>query len=207
MTTVYDGTGVVNPVPAQLGTGVLDLYDWLRLRHRPGRMRRVGELTPPGAPRYEQLTERLRKRIFDGTWPEGRASGPFFGEAYGVSQPIVQRAFEALEREGLVHMESGRRTTLPSRKQWLVTFEARLPLDDAARASALSRVREALRAVVGEQPAVSGEDVQPSATGLALAIIVESASPRGAVTAAYPVAEQALGSLPIAFQSVQEAQR
>lgn len=205
MTTVYDGSAVVNPEPRHLGAGVLDLYDWLRLRSRPGRTRRVDELAPPGAPRYEQLADRLRKRIFDGTWPGDEASGPSFGREYGVSQPVVQRAFEALEREGLVRMESGRRTTVLPRKRWLVSFEARLPLDDAARDAALSQVRDALRAVATEQPAVSGEDVQRSATGLALAMTVESASPRGAVTAAFPVAEQALGALPIAYQSVQEA--
>lgn len=163
------------------------------------------ELAPPGAPRYEQLADRLRKRIFEGGWPADDASGPFFGREYGVSQPVVQRAFEALEREGLVRTESGRRTTVLPRQRWHVSFESRLPLVEETREAALARVRPALREAAREQPAVSGEEAQRSALGLVLTMTVESAELGGAVTAALTVAKQALGSLSIVVQSACEA--
>jgi DNA-binding transcriptional regulator YhcF (GntR family) len=204
MTTVYDEPGVVNPVPAQLGTGVLDLYDWLRLRHRPGRMRRVGELTPPGAPRYEQLAERLRRRIFDGTWPD-EASGPFFGREYNVSQPVVQRAFEALEREGLVRTESGRRTAVVPRSRWRVDAGALLPAG-ATRELALAeaaRVDAAIRAA--GQPAFSGASAQRVGSRVLVIVTVESADLPGAVAAALPAIRQALAPMEIERQAAEPA--
>lgn len=202
MTTVYDGTAVVNPEPRYLGTGVLDLYDWLRLRSRPGRTRRVEELTPPGAPRYEQLADRLRKRIFGGTWPDD-ASGPTLGTAYGVSQPVVQRAFEALEREGLVLLESGRRTSVLPRSRWRITIEAPLPDGAADPAAILGQVTEALGRA--GQPAIG--DIAADLQGLVLRIgmTVESADLPGAVAAALPVARLALGALPIMRQGARPA--
>jgi len=204
MTTVYDGGAVVNPVHGQLGAGKLDLYDWLRLRGRMGRTRCVEELTPPGAPRYEQLTEKLRKRIFTGDWPD-KASGPFFAKDYGVSQPIVQRAFEALEREGLVQLESGRRTTVLPRQRWLISFEGRLPLDDKVRDATVARVRDALRSATGEQPAISEATAERSAIGVVISMIVEAAEIEGAQTAAFPIARRALGDVPRVAYSAREA--
>lgn len=199
MTTVYDGTAVVNPEPRHLGTGVPGLYDWLRLRSRPGRNRRVDELAPPGAPRYEQLADRLRKRIFDGTWPDD-ASGPSFGREYNVSQPVVQRAFEALEREGLVRLESGRRTSVLPRARWRITIEAPVP-DRADPAAFLGQVTEAL----GRQPAIGDIAAGLHGQELRIGMTVESADLPGAVAAALPAARQALGGLPIMRQGARPA--
>lgn len=204
MTTVYDATPVVNPVHGQLGDGMRDLYDWLRLRTRQGRTRRVEELTPPGIPRYEQLADRLRRRIFDGSWP-GDASGPVFGSQYGVSQTAVQKAFEILEREGLVLMEHGRRTTVLPRRPWRVEFEIVLPPDGPERETATREAADALARTVAGQPAVSGAEAAGSKAGLFLRMTVESADLGGAVTAALAVARLALGSLPAEGMTARKA--
>jgi hypothetical protein len=203
MATVYDGDAVVNPVHADLGHGVRDLYDWLRSRSRPGRTRRVEQLTPPGAPRYEQLADKLRKRIFDDDWPED-ASGPYFGDRYGVSQPVVQRAFESLEREGLLRMESGKRTMPVPRSPWRIEFGARLPAEDTDEFE--ENIGIALRVTVHDQPAVDDATAERVGDGIRLRMKVESASLAGAVTAALPVAARALGSLPIAGMSAEVAE-
>ncbi len=159
------------------------------------------ELTPPVS-RYEQLADILRQRIFGGTFPED-ASGPSLGREYGVSQPVVQRAFEVLDREGLVRLESGRRTAELPRKRWLVEFGARLPAerpDDVTR-----RVAAALSEAASAQPALSNASAERAGDGVRLAMTVESENLGGAVTAALPVARQALGALPIAAMSAAEA--
>lgn len=198
MTTVYDGTGVVNPDRSHLGENVCTLYDWLRSAGRKGRMRHLNDLTPRGLPRYEQIAGLLRRRIFDGDWPE-RASSPSLAVEYGVSQTAVQKAFKILEREGLLNMESGRRTTLAKRSRWLVVVEAHLPAgseDDLAAAA--ERVFRAFTAAAGEQPAVTASSAERAGGDVYLQMTVESASLSGAVTAALSVAQQGLGPLPMA---------
>jgi len=186
MTTVYDGNPVVNPVHAQLGEGMRDLYDWLRIRTRPGRTRRMEELSPPGVPRYEQLADRLRRRIFDGSWPAD-ASGPLFGTQYGVSQTGVQKAFEILEREGLVIMESGRRTSLSERLWWQVEASAQGDAEAGETANAV------IRASAAEFPAVREARAAAIGSQVIVVVIVESAHVGGAVAGALPLAERALG--------------
>jgi hypothetical protein len=204
MTTVYDAAGVVNQVRGYLGDGTATLYDWRRLWPRHGRNRRVDELSPPGQPRYEQLAGRLRRRIFGGEWPDG-ASGPFFADEYRVSQTAVQKAFEILEREGLVRMEFGRRTAVLPRKRWHVEFEVRLPGDDDARAAAVAKFTEGLERLADGHPAVSSASAGLSACGAVLAMTVESADSPEATVVAAGIARQATGALPIAAISAREA--
>lgn len=160
------------------------------------------ELTPPGAPRYEQLADRLRKRIFDGTWPEEDASGPFFGREYSVSQPIVQRAFEALEREGLVRLESGRRTTVLPRRRWRVEFAALTPEGDDG--TAVAGVNERL-ARAQQPPGISGAFVAGAAPAMVLWVTAESADPFGAISLASPFGKMILGPLSIEAVSARPA--
>lgn len=190
MTTVYDAAPVVNPVHGQLGDGMAGLYDWLRFRTRPGRTRRVDELSPPGTPRYEQLADRLRRRIFDGSWP-GDASGPLFGAQYGVSQTAVQKAFEILEREGLVLMESGRRTSVRDRLWWQVEASAHVGPETAEAAGAvIAEAKAAFPAVHEARAAAAGSQV-------IVLMIIESAHIGGAIAAALPLAERAMGGAPV----------
>jgi DNA-binding FadR family transcriptional regulator len=151
----------------------------------------VEELTPP-VPRYEQLAGILRRAIFDGGFP-GDASGPVLARHYGVSQPVVQRAFEALEGEGLLRMEPGRRTSVLARERWRIEFGARPGPDSAVRTA------EAAAAV--SQPAVSDLEATAAGDGLRVRMTVESASLPGAVTAALAVARQLLGPLAITVMS------
>lgn len=206
MATIYGSVAIAGPLPlADPGDGTTSLYHyWLRLRNRPGRNRRV-EVTPPVS-RYEQVARQLRERIFSGEYPpDSKIPSGWTPGRYPVSQPVVQRACTVLVAEGLVSMEAGRGTTVLSRQRWLVSFESRLPLDEEAREAALAAVRPALSQAAGEQPAVSGDETQRSAIGLLLTMTVESAELGGAVTAALPVAKQALGPLPIVAQSAREA--
>jgi DNA-binding transcriptional regulator YhcF (GntR family) len=200
MTTLYAASPVVNPVHAQLGAAKLDLYDWLRLRTRPGRTRRVEELAPPGTPRYEQLAERLRTRIFDGTWPDD-ASGPTFGAAYGVSPPVVQRAFEILEREGLLRLESGKRTSVVGRRRWRLEVEAPLPgsFGPAEAEAEAARVKAAVDGA--GHAAISGASALWIGARLVVVVTVESAHLPGAVTAGLPVVRRALAPLEIEKQA------
>jgi hypothetical protein len=185
MTTVYDGAAVVNPVHAELGHGIAGLYDWRRLWPRPGRTRRVDELSPPGQPRYEQLADRLRRRIIGGDWPD-IASGPYFADLYSVSQTAVQKAFEILEREGMVRMEFGRRTTALPLKRWLV--EVSLPPGDDGTAVAGAAAGHA---------AVQQIDSEPGTVRLTVA----SANWGGAAAVVASVA----GTLPVTSVTVREA--
>jgi DNA-binding transcriptional MocR family regulator len=151
----------------------------------------VQELTPP-VPRYEQLAGILRRAIFDGDFPEN-ASGPVLARHYGVSPPVVQRAFEALEGEGLLRMEPGRRTSVPPRERWRIEFGAPPGPGGAGPAA------QAAAAV--SQPAVSGLEATAAGDGLRVRMTVESADLPGAVTAALAVARQVLGPLPITVMS------
>jgi DNA-binding transcriptional regulator YhcF (GntR family) len=190
MTTVYDAGPVVNPVHGQLGDGMAGLYDWLRIRTRPGRTRRVDELSPPGTPRYEQLADRLRRRIFDGSWPDG-ASGPLLGAQYGVSQTAVQKAFEILEREGLVLMESGRRTSLSGRRWWQVEASAH------AEPGVAEAAGMAVEAAMASFPAVREARAAAAGSQVMVLMIIESAHIGGAIAAALPLAELAMGGVPV----------
>jgi GntR family transcriptional regulator len=200
--TVTDAGSVVNPVRAHLGDSMRGLYDWLRSRTAaPGRTRYV-EVTPPVA-RYEQVARQLRERIFSGEFPERSTlpSGPGLADRLGVSQPVVQRAFEVLAREGLVRMESGRGTTVLERQRWLVEFGAQLPVAHADETASL--VVSALAGV--SRDAASGATAQRSGDGVRLRMTVESADLGGAVIAALRVARSVLGPLPVAAMSVQAA--
>lgn len=159
------------------------------------------ELTPPVS-RYEQLADILRHRIFSGTFPED-ASGPSLGREYGVSQPVVQRAFEVLAREGLVLLESGRRTAELPRKRWRVEFGTAIMPDRADEATAA--IAATLAAAASAQPAVNGATAERVGDGVRLIMMVESADLGGAVTASLPVARQAFGSLPVAAMTAREA--
>lgn len=172
MPTVYDGSAVVNPVHAQLGHGKPALYDWRRLWPRPGRTRRVDELSPPGQPRYEQLADLLRRSILDGDWPD-EASGPWLSRRYGVSQTAVQKALRILEGEGLVTMESGRRTTVAELRSWL--FEIALPEGDDGTAVARAAARHAAVRRAGAVPGGVSLTVTSASWGGAAVIVASVA--------------------------------
>lgn len=203
MTTVTHARAVVKPEHSNTVAGMLDLYDWLRFRTLRERIRRVEELQPPVS-KYEQLADALRRRIFDGDFPQP-ASGPTIAKRYKVSPPVAQRAFELLAREGLLRMETGKRTSVAERQPWTVSFDVRLPLDEKARGAALTQTRERLAEL--RQPAITEAEAQRGSYGITLMMTVESASLPGAVTAALTVARQLLGPLPIAVMSAGEYPR
>lgn len=199
--TVADGAPFVNPPAADLGRSGRDLYDWLKIVTRLGGIRRHMDLTPPVS-RYEQVASLLRERIVGGEFPAGSKlpSGAQKGQ-YPVSQPVVQRAFEVLEREGLVRMTPGSGTEVLPRVLWRVEFGA--PAGPGA--AAVRRVAKALSAAVSQQPAVASAQAEMIGDGVRIVLTVESADLGGAVTASLPVARQALGSLPVAAMSAREA--
>jgi GntR family transcriptional regulator len=202
--TFASAPGVVNPEPSLLGHTVRDLYDWLVIGSRKGRIRRV-ELTPPVS-LYEQVAQQLRERIFSGEFPAGsKLPSGAQKDAYPVSQPVVQRAFEVLEREGLVKMTSGSGTEVLPRRRFRVVIGARLPWDDKIRGKALAAVKRALTAAASH-PAVSDAIAERGPSGLSVSLMVESADIAGAVTVALAVAEQALEGIPAtAISAAEEA--
>jgi hypothetical protein len=145
----------------------------------------VDELSPPGQPRYEQLADRFRRRVFGGDWP-GLASGPYFADQYRVSQTAVQKAFEILEREGLLRMEFGKRTTVPDLLRWLVEIRL-LPGDDGT----------AVTGAAAAHAAVQGIDAEPGTVRLT----VVSANWGGAASVAASVA----GALAVESVTVRES--
>jgi DNA-binding FadR family transcriptional regulator len=203
--TVHDGNAVVNPQSGVLGQPVHDLYDWLRSRSRMGRMRRM-EVTPPVS-RYEQVAAQLRQRIARSEFPDGATlpSGPELARQTGVSQNMIQRAYEILAREGLIRMMAGSRTKVLPRSSWRVEFEVRLPLDDAGRDKTVAEVRAALKPAAAGHATVSEPAAERSAHGIALAMTVVAADAGGAAIAGLQVARLALGSLPVAVVSAREA--
>lgn len=160
----------------------------------------MDELTPPVA-RYEQLADILRRRIFDDAWPED-ASGPSLAKDYGVSQPVVQRAFETLAREGLLRMGTGRRTTVLPRSSWRVEFGARLPIGSGDQVPGV--VAAALAAMARDQPAVRDAEAERVGDGIRVRMTIESAELDGAMIAALPIAKQALRPFPVVVMSAAE---
>lgn len=201
-TTVAEGASFVNPVSAYLGTGSCDLYDWRKIVPRLGRIRRHMDLSPPVS-RYEQVAARLRERIMSGEFPAGsRLPSGAQKDEYPVSQPVVQRAFEVLEREGLVRMEPGRGTTVLSRDLWRIEFGAG-PLENAEAEAA--RVATALSNAAAAQPAMTSARAEALGDGVRVIVTVEAAELGGAVTAALPVVRAALGPLAVKVMSATAA--
>lgn len=195
--TVPDEQAVVNLVRPNLGHGARDLYDWLKTMGRMGGKRRV-ELTPPVS-RYEQVAGQLRHRIFSGEFPSGSRlpSGAREGE-YPVSQPVVQRAFEVLAREGLVRMEPGRGTIVLER-QWFRVEVIIEPAPGEAFRTARSECEKAMAA----HPAVAEGTLHlGDPSGLAMVMVVEAAELAGAATVALGIAKQAAGPAPATSLSV-----
>lgn len=153
------------------------------------------ELTPPVS-KGEQLTRILRRQIFDGTFPAD-ASGPRLAGQYGLSQPVVQRAFEVLAREGLLALESGKRTMVLQRQTWLVSFGARLPETDV---HAAADIAAAFESACAEHPGTALRKAAPDGTWMELVLDIESADIGGAITAALPLARRAFGPLPISAE-------
>lgn len=166
------------------------LYDWLRSKTpAPERTRHV-ELTPPVA-RYEQVARQLRERIIGGEFPEESTlpSGPDLADQLGVSQPVVQRAFEVLGRDGLVRMVPGRGTTVVRRQRWRVEIE----LSGDAGIEGLG----VLRARADAHAAVSGFSGAEDRNSIRLRMTVEASDAGYAGTVAAGLAREALGSLVI----------
>lgn len=193
--TVPDGVSFVNPLPGSLGRPGPDLYDWREIVvTRLGRIRRRMDLTPPVA-RYEQVARQLRKRIFDGEFPPGSPlpSGPELGRQHGVSQHASQRALEQLEAEGLVRMESGRRTMVMPRFRYRTETAVRWTAPGAvpARAAKAALARYADPAVSGTEARVRADMTPP----LLIAVMtVEAADPAQAVARCWAAVRQALGT-------------
>lgn len=193
--TVPDGVPFVNLLPGPLGRPGPDLYDWREIVvTRLGRIRRRMELTPPVA-RYEQVARQLRKRIFDGEFPPGTPlpSGPELSREHGVSQHAAQRALEQLEAEGLVRMESGRRTMVMPRFR----YRAEAAVQWAAPGAVPARAAKAALARYAD-PAVSGTEVRVRADMtpalLMAAMTVEAADPAQAVARCWAAVREALGT-------------
>lgn len=160
-------------------------------------------LLPP-LPRYEQVAAQLRDQVLDGTWPEGTVipSGPELAKQAGVSQNLVQKAFDLLAREGLLTPVQGARTTVPPRKTWHVTFTARVTAD--AQPKAREEI-EARLAGARPQPAITATETTTSDGAARLVATVESATPDGAIAAAAPIAAHAFSDLPVTSITAAEA--
>jgi DNA-binding GntR family transcriptional regulator len=141
-----------------------------------GRKRRV-ELTPPVA-RYEQLAALLRQRIFSGVYVPGSAlpSGPALAADPGlnISQHSVQKAFELLERDGLVVMVSGSGTKVLPRHRYAAGVDVRWTLDDDVTEKTFAAAADAVAAAEAQDPAISAADLSSTADVLTVTMIVEA---------------------------------
>lgn len=160
-------------------------------------MRRV-ELTPPVS-RYEQLADRIRREIFSGTRPPGsEISGPKLSGELDVSQPVAQRAFEVLVREGLVRTAPGRKTVVLERRR----FRAEVTIGPAPGAAFRAARAGCARAMAAHPAVAEGALHLAEAGGLILAMVIEAAELPGAATVALGVARQGAGPAPVTALSV-----
>jgi DNA-binding transcriptional regulator YhcF (GntR family) len=187
-----------------LGPAEADLYDWADANSE-------GEtLVDAAQPAYRRVARELRARIFDpghdkhvppgGLLPgQGTLSGQVTADT-----SVVNRALAVLAAEGLIQVEHGRKTRVRDRSRWRIDIQAVIP-DGADPGDARQAVTDALAAAA--QPAIRSEVTASPGLDRLLTIVmtVESADLPGAVTAALPVARQALGPLPIIFQSARAA--
>jgi DNA-binding FadR family transcriptional regulator len=153
----------------------------------------------PPVSRCEQLADQLRERIFAEEWDPGSKlpSGPELSRTHAVSQPVAQRAFEVLAREGLVRMVAGSGTVVLPRKAWHVEFGVR-----SADVSAVAEVTDALARAA--QPTVREATARCAGDGVVPAMTVESADLGGAVAAALGMARRVLSAFPVATMSATE---
>lgn len=143
------------------------------------------QLTPPVA-RYEQLAQQLRKAIFQDEFEDGHLpSGPKLAAQAGVSQPVVQRAFEVLAREGLIAVTSGSGTTVRQRRRWRIEFTS---VQREAESAA-----DQVRALA--HPGISDVGAVTSGGTTVLAMTVETADIGGALEIARRIAREAGGGL------------
>ncbi|MBW8487484.1 GntR family transcriptional regulator [Actinomadura parmotrematis] len=80
----------------------------------------MGEIDLEGMdPLYVQLAAVLRRRIQDGTYPEGKRipSSAELAEEFGLARPTVVKAVGLLKDEGLVRGVTGRGTFVLARPQ------------------------------------------------------------------------------------------
>lgn len=114
----------------------------------------------------DALRVALRERILDGTWPPGSPVAEVdVARGFGVSRPSANSAIRALVLEGLLRQEANQRArvTTPTADDVADLFLVRIPLelvaierfgalDDADRAAAIRRARDAVRDLRGIPP-------------------------------------------------------
>lgn len=174
-----------------LGTQEAGPYDWA-VAPTTGQ----GELVADARTAYGRAVAELRQRIADGRGPGAITA---LASQVGADYSVANRAFARVADEGLVRVEHGRKTTVLDRLRWRVEFRARPGGDGAQAASGR------LEAEADGQPMISEATAEADGPGLLVRLIVESADAGGAVTAALPVAREALGALPVTGISVAEA--
>jgi GntR family transcriptional regulator len=99
---------------------------------------RLGPVSTASGPLYQQVIEAIKREIVSGRLPPGSAMPSFrvLAESLAVSLITVKRAYEELEREGIIY-----------RRQGLGTFVADAG-DERTRESHVGATQEALRTAV-----------------------------------------------------------
>lgn len=174
-----------------LGTQEAGPYDWA-VAPTTGQ----GELVADARTAYGRAVAALRQRIIDGRGPSTIAA---LASEVGADYSVANRAFARAGEEGLILVEHGRKTTVLERLRWRVEFRSGSGADGAKAASGR------LRAEADGQPMISEATAEAEGPGLLVRMIVESADAGGAVTAALPVAREALGAVPVTGISVAKA--
>ena len=174
-----------------LGTPEADLYD---LTEDDGCDE--GMLVDAARTRYQKVVSDLREQILSGKpgpgqYLDGQAK---LAADRRMDSAQVNRALTALQGEGLIRVEHGRKTLVLARSLWLVEFSF-----------AAAAVPDALTAAAASQPAVRSATITGGDGAHAVTLAVESADLPGAVTVALSVARQGLGPLPILSMTSREA--
>jgi GntR family transcriptional regulator len=149
------------------------------------------ELPGPRA-RYEQLARTLRKDIYDGRYPVGKALRPeqVLAVDYGMSRALVNRALQVLAEEELVSQEQGRGTYVRPRRLYRVAVS--VPLPEARRMVGAGALRRGLSAAAKNEPAVRAvESAGLTGDAAAVSLLVEAADGDWAVHAAKMVLRSA----------------